>query len=111
MNEITKQIIGGIIRNGLTSLFTLLIAKGWLSSSDMPNSVTITLMAGGVAGVVCTVGWSVYHKFLERLKVNVALQLPPGSTPAEVSNVVSATPATSIVTNTPDPVALAQAKT
>jgi nucleoside recognition membrane protein YjiH len=109
-SDITKQIIGGIVRNALTSLFTLLVAKGWLSSSDMPSSVTITLMAGGIAGVVVTVSWSIYHKLLERLKLNVALQLSPDATDKTVDTVVAATPATSVIQNKPDPVALAQAK-
>lgn len=111
MPEIVKQIIGGIVRNALTSLFTLLVAKGWLSSSDAPDATSVTLLAGGVSGIVITVGWSVYHKFLERLKINVALQLSPDSTPTAVQAVAAATSTVSVLANQPDEVALAQMKT
>jgi hypothetical protein len=94
VSEILKQIIGGIVRNALTAMFTLLIAHHWLTQTDMPDSGEITILSAGIAGVICTLAWSIYQKLRSRFRFLVALN----SSHADASQVIEATNKAAIAT-------------
>ena len=80
--EVIKGIIAGFIRTLLTPVIAYLAANGYLGESDATKLVAI------IASLVVAVVWSVFSKLLANKKVEVALELPGGSSKSKLEDVL-----------------------
>lgn len=70
-NLITKDAMLGYIRHGLTTVATLLVAKGVVDAGQAE------ILVGGLIGII-GVGWSAVDKALAKSKLEKAVAAPAG---------------------------------
>lgn len=71
-----KGIVGSLVRAGLGG-FTLWLAQHGLITEGQAGA----LLEASIVGAI-TVIWAIWNKYKIREKINVALELPQGSSPA-----------------------------
>jgi uncharacterized membrane protein YjjB (DUF3815 family) len=79
MNQITfNLIVGTLLRSAIMA------GAGWLAAHGMLPSGTIEEWVGAVVLTALAVLWSLYQKYVERIKLGTAMQMPPGVTEAKI---------------------------
>ena len=78
-----KLIAGALIRHGLTALFAILVARGWLDT-DTAGKLPIPEIATGIVGILATLGWSLWQKAVAKWKFLAALSADPETPPEEI---------------------------
>lgn len=81
--EIIKNAIAGVIRTLLTPVVTYLVANGYLGDSQ---AVQLTAILASLAVAVL---WSVVSKLLAAKQVEVALELPGGTSKETLKDVLA----------------------
>lgn len=87
MPDIYKNMIGSLVRWLMSGAAGYLIAHGWLTTGQA-DQLLFTL---GLA--ISAIGLSLWQKYRQKLKLFTALEMPAGSTPAQVNEVIAETPA------------------
>lgn len=82
MNPLLAQALGAIIRHFLTILAGYLVGKG-IWSPDQAGQYVEAAAAALVAALVA-LAWSLWSKYKGRQKLLTALDLPAGSSEAQV---------------------------
>jgi hypothetical protein len=91
-NEFFRALVGAVIRWALNALVGYMVlhhvitqgqADSWMGNSTQ----VVAFLTVGAA----TLGWSLYLKFRHKVKLDVALQLPANSTPADLKQATDAT--------------------
>lgn len=87
MNPMVTEIIGSVVRWGITALVALLAGKSLLTpeQSAKLSSPEVILY---VTGIVVPLAWSIYQKYVSRQKLLTGLASPNGTTEAEVEQQV-----------------------
>lgn len=80
MNELLKQFLGALLRHALTGAAGYFVAKGILTPDQ--SSAMLAALVAAVLGV----GWSLWQKYVGRLRLVSALDLPAGTSEARVKN-------------------------
>jgi len=78
------SILLGLVRLALTGL------SGWLVAHHVITQSQTSELVYGVTIALISVGWTIWTKYHDRLKLLTALTLPPGSTVDQVKQIVSA---------------------
>lgn len=81
--ETIKAVLAGLIRTLLTPLAAFLVSQGYLGDSDAVNLIAI------LASLVVAVAWSVINKLVTAKTVDVALELPGGSSKETLKDVMA----------------------
>jgi len=76
--RLVTQILGGLIRLALASVFTWLISKGVIAETD------IEAIVAGITGLAVVAGWTAWQKIRAWEWLQAALDLPAGSTVDDV---------------------------
>lgn len=94
--NIVKDILLGALRHFLTPWLLLGLAyvlkQGWITS-DQQHQVTLwfdgwlDFLAITIIAAAPSIGFSVWNKIRQSFKLDVALQLPKGSSPAQVKEI------------------------
>lgn len=82
-SQLLKSIVTGIVRWAITALCGWLIALGVFHEGQFTDA-QITLLVGGVTGLLITLGLAVWRKIDTKYKILAALHLPSYATPEEV---------------------------
>lgn len=82
MSPLLAQALGSLIRHALTYLAGLLVARGLWTQDEAASYV------GAAVAALLALGWSLWSKYKGRLRFLTALQLPQGSTEADVKDAV-----------------------
>lgn len=98
MNPIAQEAIGSILRWGLAIVAGYLVKQGiWTDAA-----ATTYVMAASLA--LLSVGWSLWQKYHDRVKLLTALTMPAGTTENQVIAKVASGAVTPTVTTPPDSV-------
>ncbi len=98
MNPVLQAALGSILRFAFAALAGYLVKAGIWTGSEAETYVA----AGTLAGL--GLGWSLWNKYHDRLKLLVALSMPRGTTENEVKAHIAAGGATPSVTTPKDEV-------
>lgn len=79
--ELLKSITASVMRKLLFGAGVILVERGWVSSEDWE------LLLTGAILIVSTVLWGVIQKYGTKIKMQIALKLPAGSTMEDVTEV------------------------
>lgn len=87
MNPIYLEVLGALVRWVLTAAGGYLVAHHILTA-DQTDRFSSDVLAHLVlwTPVIAALAWSIWAKLRQRLKVSIALDLRPGSTPADVQH-------------------------
>ncbi len=80
--EFIKNAIAGVIRTLLTPVVAYLVSQGYLGDSE---AVQLTAI---LASLIVAVAWSVISKLLAAKEIEVALELPGGSSKETLKDVL-----------------------
>jgi hypothetical protein len=78
MNPLVIDLLGSLLRWGLTAV------AGWLVSHGIWTQAQATSFAVAGSMALLTLGWSLWKSYSKRLKIVTALSLPKGSTELDV---------------------------
>lgn len=93
MNPMLQAALGAILRWGFTFL------AGWFVQHGIWTGNEAQMYVAGAALGLLTLAWSLWNKYRGRIKFLTALQMPVGSTEADVeSRVASVLPNPSVTT-------------
>lgn len=81
--ETIKNIVAGLLRTILTPLTAFLVSQGYLGDSE---AVQLTAI---LASLIVAVAWSVISKLIAAKEVEVALELPGGSSKETLKDVLA----------------------
>lgn len=79
--SLVTQIVGGVVRLALTSVFTWMIQNGIISDGD------VEAIVAGIAGLAIVAGWTVYQKLAAWDWLHRALGMPAGSSVDDLAEV------------------------
>jgi hypothetical protein len=82
-NPMVLSIIATIIRYLLAGAFTTLVAKGVITADQSEYIIT------GLVGFVAVVGWALWVRYRDRVKITTGLALPQGTTEDEMTRRMS----------------------
>lgn len=83
MESMIREYVATILRNLALPLIAYLAATGYISSSEATNLVT------AVIAILISVVWGLANKFIWANRVGTALELPAGSSPGTLKDVIS----------------------
>ncbi len=79
--DLLSRLLGTAIRNALAPVFAILVAKGWIVEGDAAQ-LTIVIITQLAALL-----WGAYAKITNAAREKLALDMPAGSTPAQLKEV------------------------
>ena len=90
MGSIYMEVFGALVRWGLTAAGGYLVAHHVLTA-DQSDRFSSAVVAHVLlyAPVAAALAWSVWAKFRQRLRVQIALEMPPGSSSAAVQSLMA----------------------
>lgn len=97
MNPMLQEALGSIIRFALAYVAGELVDRGIWTSSNAAMYVTAATMG------ILSIGWSLWIKYKNRIKLLTALTMPPGTSEDELHAQIRAgvpTPSVTTPTNT-----------
>lgn len=94
MNPMLAEALGSIIRAGL------MVLAGYLVKAGIWNEGAATTYVTAASIGLLTLGWSIWQKYKNRLKLLTALTTPPGMTEATLEQQMASgsTPQVSVAT-------------
>ena len=84
MNPMAQAAIGSVLRHILT------LAAGYLVSAGIWSEQDAAGYAAGLSMALLALGWSIWQKHSERVKMLVGLTSPTGTTEAQVERKIAA---------------------
>lgn len=103
MNQLITQIIGTVVRAGLTALSAFLIQRR-LMTSEQAGQLSSMLFDQIINALpaAAALAWSAWQKYKSRSKLLTALMLPPGSTENCLHAYIASGAATPVITTPPN---------
>lgn len=83
MESMIREYLTTILRNLLGPVVAYLAATGYISESEATNLVV------AVVAIAISVVWGLGNKYVWKQKVDTALELPAGSSPAKLNDVIA----------------------
>lgn len=74
-----KEVLAALLRWLLTSVSSYLIAQGALTEQQTG------ILIAGLAGLICALLLSLYHKYKQQVRLFLALDMPGGATLADLA--------------------------